>query len=264
MDLNRYVLRKAWRFLVRPLRKQAGGALVRGREPVLLGSLLKRPKTRVLVFVAHPKDEIFCSSLLLTLKEEGAEMSIVCLTRGEGGNPGEIPRERLGSLREKELRASAEVLGVARVQFLGYIDPAPKYGSVVPPPQHVPNKLIADLQDQMKRFVPDIVVTHGSGGEIWHPANVLLHDFAVRAVKSASKRDIQLLTFNAWQPDTRLPDILNEDDPAALIVDGTKYEAERLAAAACHRSQLADFEEMGQGTLEDFVKSTAVEGYRIW
>ena len=60
------------------------------------------------------------------LAAEGIEISLVTATRGERGWFGsehEYPGlESLGQIREAELRAAAEVLGIRSVDFLGYIN----------------------------------------------------------------------------------------------------------------------------------------------
>ena len=63
---------------------------------------------RVLVVVAHPDDEAFgCGSLLLHATASGAEVTVLCATRGEAGEVTVgvvVPPAGLGSLREQELR----------------------------------------------------------------------------------------------------------------------------------------------------------------
>ena len=58
----------------------------------------------VLVVVAHPDDEVFCSGLLIQLIERNATVKILCLTKGEGGPTGDTPRNQLGEKRERKLR----------------------------------------------------------------------------------------------------------------------------------------------------------------
>jgi LmbE family N-acetylglucosaminyl deacetylase len=200
------------------------------------------------------------------LKEAAAELALVCLTRGEGGELGRHPRERLGSVRERELRACAELLGIDRVQFLGYSDPAPR-GGRARPPQHLSKKLVEELREQIRRFHPDTLVTHGSAGEGWQPAHVIVHDHvrrALREMRALHQTAPRLVTMNAWDPDHPLPGCLNEDDPGRLIVHAEKFASIRLAAARCQESQARVFESLGGGSLEDFIQATSHEPYRVW
>jgi LmbE family N-acetylglucosaminyl deacetylase len=63
---------------------------------------------KVLCITAHPDDEsVFAGGTLALLALRGAEVKILCCTRGEGGEAGEPPlcsRAALGALREVELR----------------------------------------------------------------------------------------------------------------------------------------------------------------
>src|SRR5207237_1195590 len=64
-------------------------------------------------------------------------VEILSVTRGEGGEVGEPPvtsQERLGEVREAELRCAAEALGAAGVTFLPFVDPLVAATGVDPAP----------------------------------------------------------------------------------------------------------------------------------
>jgi LmbE family N-acetylglucosaminyl deacetylase len=79
-----------------------------------------------LFFHAHPDDEcILTGGTMARLATEGHRVVLVAATRGEQGEvaPGFLADgETLGQRRSEELRASAQVLGVSRLEFLGYGD----------------------------------------------------------------------------------------------------------------------------------------------
>lgn len=81
---------------------------------------------RVLAVVAHPDDETFgLGSLLLRSAAAGSVTAVCCFTRGEAGSPrdGFPPAgPELGRVREEELQSAAALLGVSRVEVLGYGD----------------------------------------------------------------------------------------------------------------------------------------------
>jgi LmbE family N-acetylglucosaminyl deacetylase len=81
---------------------------------------------RMLVIVAHPDDETFgCGSTIAHATSIGAEVTVVCCTRGEAGELRDDPELRgcdLATVREAELLAAAELLGVAHVEVLGHRD----------------------------------------------------------------------------------------------------------------------------------------------
>jgi N-acetylglucosamine malate deacetylase 2 len=101
-------------------------------------------------------------------------------------------------------------------------------------------------------------VTHGSGGEYWHPAHLLMH----RALFRAAGKSCPVLTLHAWQAEHPLPGLLNREDPADLVVDGSDHREQRLAAFRAHRSQEGYFTERGGGRLEGYVDRTAREAFR--
>ena len=80
----------------------------------------------IVFFHAHPDDEALSTAGTMTLlSESGDRVILVVATRGEEGEPvpgvlkeGELLEER----RTEELIKSANLLGVARVEFLNYRD----------------------------------------------------------------------------------------------------------------------------------------------
>lgn len=236
--------------LLRPLRPP------KAPRPIGLDELLVKPGP-VLGLIAHPDDELFASGFLCELAARGREVHIACLTRGEGGVTGEGTREELGHIREMELRASAAVLGVSQVTFLNHVDPLGKQHRTYAPPISV-EALSHQIRDLIVKRSPAFVITHGSGGEYWHPAHLLAH----RAVFLAGGKSLPVLTIHAWQEDHALPGLLNRDDPPDLLIDGAAHREQRLAAFRAHRSQHDYFANHGGGSLEGYVDLTSREAYR--
>src|SRR5258708_10994144 len=80
---------------------------------------------RLLGLFAHPDDEGTASGALLKYSMSGVEPGLVCATRGEVGeiaDPALATPENLGQVREGEMRAAAEALGVHNLWFLAYRD----------------------------------------------------------------------------------------------------------------------------------------------
>src|SRR5688500_19217858 len=82
---------------------------------------------RLMAVFAHPDDESLATgSLLARYAAEGVETYLVTATRGErgwAGPPEDDPGPAaLGGLREAELMAAADILGLREVTFLGYND----------------------------------------------------------------------------------------------------------------------------------------------
>src|SRR5438067_2250279 len=79
---------------------------------------------RVLGVFAHPDDPEFgAGGSMAKLAKDGANVTYVIVTDGSQG--GEDPNQKdseLVSIRQREQRAAAKVLGIKRVEFLGYKD----------------------------------------------------------------------------------------------------------------------------------------------
>lgn len=212
------------------------------------------------VVIAHPDDETFCSGLVCALKEGGAVVQVLCLTKGEGGPNGKIPRERLGEIRAAEMERSCAELGVDELVFLDHLDPEPKgfrmYAPAVAP---------AELGRRIRPFLEsaDLVVTHGSNGEYWHPGHLLVFKAAKAALPAEEKEGPAWITFLARNPDHPLPRLLNWDDAAFLRIDVSRHHETRRRALECHGSQLGLFGRFAKGTHEDFIRQTAVETYAL-
>ncbi len=224
----------------------------------LFGGGLDRSRPIVIV-TAHPDDEFFASGLICEAAARNVSAEILCLTRGEGGPVGNGTREELGQRRERELRAAASALGVSRVTFLGHVDPIGREHRTYAPDVSE-TALAGQLRTLFDQRQPRLLVTHGSGGEYWHPAHLLLHCAVLRA---AGDR-LPILTFHAWQEDHALPRMLNRDDPADLRLDTARFREIRLAALRAHASQGEFFAGLGGGSLEQFVKLTEREAYRFY
>ncbi len=80
----------------------------------------------LLALFAHPDDEAFgTGGTLSQYAAAGADVTLVCTTRGEVGEIAEgtgATPETLGEVREAELRCAAETVGVRELIFLGYRD----------------------------------------------------------------------------------------------------------------------------------------------
>lgn len=211
---------------------------------------------QVVAVVAHPDDETFCSGLLCELIGKGATVRVLCLTRGEGGPTGGVTREELGRVREEEMRRSCEALGVEAVEFLDHLDPMAKGFRV-----YAPDVSAADLSSQILPWLEDadLVISHGSSGEYWHPGHLLIHRATALAMRHCPQAS--WISFLARHPNHPMPRLLNLDDPAFLALDVSGLEEPRWKALSCHASQLGLFAKFAGGNAEDFIKKTGVETY---
>src|SRR2546427_13000972 len=110
---------------------------------------------RVLGVFAHPDDPEFgAGGSMAKLAKDGANVTYVIVTDGSQG--GEDPNQKdseLVSIRQREQRAAAKVLGIKSVEFIGYKD-----GHLSPD-----LKLRRDIVRMIRKHKPELVITHIPG-----------------------------------------------------------------------------------------------------
>lgn len=140
-------------------------------------------KLKLMAILAHPDDESLGNGgILAKYAAEGIETHLVTATRGERGwfgkesdNPG---LEALGKIREAEVLAAANVLGIQSVNFLDYID-----GDL--DAAH-PAEAIAKIVGHLRSVKPDVVVTFGQYGAYGHPDHIAISQFTTAAIVEAA------------------------------------------------------------------------------
>lgn len=193
-----------------------------------------------LVVVAHPDDiEFSCAGTVARWTQEGARVTYALLTNGAAGSSDpEMTRERLASLREAEQRAAAKVVGVERVEFLGYED------GLLEPTLEAREKIVRLI----RQVRPEVVVT----------TDPTTRYFGEQYINHPDHRAAGEATLAAVIPgsDTRLayPELLDEglepvklaavwlmmnDDPN-LIVDVSDFMDRKIESLRCHVSQIGE------------------------
>jgi mycothiol conjugate amidase Mca len=142
---------------------------------------------------AHPDDEaIGTGGILARAAAEGIRTVLVTCTGGEVGEIApetNVPPEQLGAVRERELRAACEILGVTHLELLGYRDS----GMDGTADNEHPNSFArADLGAATARLValvrkyrPQVIVTYDENGFYGHPDHINAHRIAVGAYEAA-------------------------------------------------------------------------------
>ena len=191
---------------------------------------------RILAFFAHPDDEtIFLGGSLAFLSDCGAEIHYLCATRGEGGEMGDPPicaRGELGKVRENELRCAVEALGGKSVQFLDYQDPlVGTEGELYPFSDNV-DQVAEEISEIISAIKPQIILTHGPGGEYGHPAHIQAHQAMISALKGMGF-PVESVYAPAW-----LSRETGRFTPEpGFQVDISPWKEKKLEAIQCHRSQ---------------------------
>lgn len=148
---------------------------------------------RLLGVFPHPDDEGTMGGALLTYGQANVETGLICLTRGEVGeiaDPALATPETLGVVREGEMRAAAQVLGVDKLWFLGYRDS----GMAGTPENQDPRSLVqadpADVVGKLvaviREFRPQVVVTFDETGGYGHPDHIATHKHTTTAFYAAA------------------------------------------------------------------------------
>lgn len=212
----------------------------------------------VVAFHAHPDDEaLLTGGTLARLAAEGHRTVIVVACDGVMGEAiGEGATRRLD-----ELRASARVLGVARVVHLGYADsghgpilfpdPADRVRFVRAPLEEAARRLADILRDERA----DVLIHYDPQGGYGHRDHVRVHEVGARAAQLAGTRRVlqataprePLLRF-FWA--LRAIGLLRRYDleviraaysPRATIthrIDARAFAGAKRAALSCHASQV--------------------------
>lgn len=220
----------------------------------------------ILVISAHPDDEtLFCGGTLAMYAQKEHDVFILETTRGEGGEVGDPPlttRENLAAFREGEVHQAADILGVRDIFFLPYIDPFMEINGIARRIDAPLADFSAAIETYIQKIKPQLVITHGSNGEYGHPQHIYTHR-ATRLALNSSRHSTALMSWSAWHTPTAHERILNEDDPADIINDISRWHDIKVAAALCHRTQHAMFlRNSGAASVEDMVWKT--EAFHIW
>jgi LmbE family N-acetylglucosaminyl deacetylase len=220
----------------------------------------------VTFFHAHPDDEaIATGGTMASLAAEGHRVVLVTATRGELG---EVPDgflaadETLGARREIELARAADVLGVARHEFLGYHDSGMEGEESNARPDcfatadrvEAAGRLAAILAEESA----DVLVVYDEHGGYGHPDHVQVHDVGVMAADLAATPVLYLSTMDRdfmlelrrraaesefGPDDDELEGADTMGEPGARItteVDVTPWVEAKRSAMRAHASQIAE------------------------
>ena len=199
----------------------------------------------LLLLLAHPDDESFLAAgTVAKLADAGRPAGLVCATRGQAGSLGDPPlatRDTIGRVREAELRAACDVLGLALVALLDYEDRQLAEAD--------PGEVRATLVAHLRRERPRVVVTFDPNGVTRHPDHVAISRFALDAVTAAADPrwapelgDAHRVARVVWSPPVVPWEEWRPERLAALggvdyLVDTRAQAGRREAALAAHRTQ---------------------------
>lgn len=199
---------------------------------------------RSLLYVgAHPDDEVFfAGGTLAKYVEEGAQVSVVCATRGERGATADLCSiEELPKVREAELIDAMKVLGITGVHFLPYEDQKLSQA----PPEEIRKHLVGLIRE----IKPQVVITFDPQGANQHTDHMAISLFASDAVPAAADPRFHPELGPAhhverllWHPFVlfRIPESENLATYPGIdfLLDVSRWKDKKAEAIRAHRTQL--------------------------
>lgn len=230
---------------------------------------------RLLAVLAHPDDEsLGFGGTLVHYGAEGVETHLVTATLGQGGRfrghpPGAAEHpgpDALAAIRERELRAACEVIGLRSLSLLGYVD-----GRLDEAP---PREAIGRIAAHMRRVRPQVVMTFDSEGSYGHPDHIAISQFTTAALVAAADpahdgegadrppHAVAKLYFAAWPPSamgayeaafrklvSRVDGVEREargwpEWAVTTVIDTRACWDTVWRAVSCHESQVSAYEKL--------------------
>jgi LmbE family N-acetylglucosaminyl deacetylase len=130
---------------------------------------------RILVFGAHPDDEITMAATMAKLAAQGVEVAVAILTDGSEGFPDPAWRDRIVQMRAAEMSECDRLLGIKRRFHLAQPDMGLVQGK----------RIFKDCIHAVRQTRPDAVFTHGPAGI--NPDHVATWQITVPAVWQAGE-----------------------------------------------------------------------------
>jgi LmbE family N-acetylglucosaminyl deacetylase len=239
-----------------------------------MNSTKPQDERRLMAVFAHPDDETFGTGGTLALyAQQGADVVLVCATRGEVGS---LPEEMAGwqgdlaALRENELRCAAGILGLNEVIFLDYRDS----GMPGSDDNNHPDALVAQETETVaerivpliQQYQPQVIITFDPIGGYKHPDHIAIQRATEVAFHKARaettpyqpqklyyhtfprtllKLLVRVLSFFGGDPqhygrnrDIDLLDLTETEYPIHARINYRPVVKLKETASACHHSQL--------------------------
>ena len=216
---------------------------------------MNKKSKKLLAVVAHPDDESFgFGGTLAKYAKEGVDIHVLCATKGEHGEGG----GNLGLIREKEIRTASKILGVKRVDFLGYID-----GTLC---NNLYHEIAQKVERKIAEFKPQVILTFdrlGISGHIDHVAMSLITTYVCQKYQDQLSlyyycvckeyTDKNSDYFIYFPPGYEFKDI-------DVIIDTKAVWELKVAAMEAHKSQINDVKRIltqneGMPKQEYFIKA---------
>ncbi len=205
----------------------------------------------LMLIVPHPDDEVFsCGGIFTKMADASRRVATVTLTRGGAGRTlGICPQAELPNVREAELRASLDALGVGDVHIFDYPDFVPaadrgmatNRGLAGESEEEVAARLISLLETHK----PRALITFPPNGANGHPDHVATNQLVLKALKDAEHEVESLYYFAAEKPysGAAREGFLSPEEirashlPPTHVFDASPFVENKLRAMGQHETQ---------------------------
>jgi LmbE family N-acetylglucosaminyl deacetylase len=206
-----------------------------------------------LAIVAHPDDlEYGTAAAIARWTSQGKRIAYCLATSGEAGIDGLAPEE-CGPLREDEERASAAIVGVEVVEFLGHPDGVLEYGL----------PLRRDIARAVRRHRPDVVITNYFG-DAWGPGmlnqadHIVLGRAVVDGVRDAGNRWVFRELLDEGLEPAKVGRVLVGSGPdASFAVDVSEHFDLGVQSLQAHEAYLRGLGDNPMADPREFLESFA-------
>jgi LmbE family N-acetylglucosaminyl deacetylase len=196
-------------------------------------------KRVVFCVTAHPDDEAFGPSGTIALLAKTEEVHVICVTDG-ASDPRfhKIGGKKLSLMRLRELRTSANVLGVTHTHLLHYQD-----GSLS---NNLYHEIAAKITKLVKKYKPSLLITNelrGVSGHLDHVAVAMITSYVYR-----KNPEIDAIWYNCVSKSSSdlmknyfvfFPEGFNRDD-VDMVVNIQSVFMKKIQAARSHKTQMKD------------------------
>lgn len=205
-----------------------------------------------LAIVAHPDDLEYGTAAAIARWTGQGKRIVYCLaTSGEAGIDTLSP-EQCGPIREQEQRASAAIVGVDVVEFMGYPDGVLEYGL----------PLRRDIARAVRRHRPDVVIT-GNYHDTWGPGalnqadHIALGRSVLDGVRDAANRWVFRELLDEGLPPWSAQAVLVSGGQATRGVDVTDTFDRGVESLEAHAQYLAGLGPHPMAEPREFLESIA-------
>jgi len=216
---------------------------------------------RVLVIVAHPDDaESWAGGTIAKLVQDGAQVAYCVATNGDKGSGDRtMTPERLAATRQAEQRDAARVLGVDTVEFLNF------------PDCEVENtrRTRMVVTAAIRRHRPDLLLTQDPNRTTLlgasHRDHRIVGEIALDCVYPLARAHLALpeLLDQGLEPHaTKEVHLMVWGAHSNLVVDISETIEVKIAALACHVSQMPDRPALDKNVRERGARLGKPVGYR--